>query len=172
MPAFGNLAGGVREAIVDYILGEEKPASEYEGSNRRRIAARADDPPSVFAGFRRWLDDEGYPAIKPPWGTLNAVDLNTGEIKWKVVLGEYPELTARGLPPTGTENYGGPVVTALGRRLTDAMSAELDQRSRLVHLEEIHIRAVRQHVLVGGAAVARHRVATGGIDPAPAVTAT
>ncbi|MEL0283356.1 MAG: ROK family protein [Ilumatobacter sp.] len=67
---------------------------------------------------------------------------------------------------------GGPVVTALGRRLTDAMSAELDQRSRLVHLEEIHIRAVRQHVLVGGAAVARHRVATGGIDPAPAVTAT
>jgi len=67
---------------------------------------------------------------------------------------------------------GGPVVTALGRRLTEALSAELDQRSRLVHLEDLHIRAVRQHVLVGGAAVARHRVATGGIDPAPAVSAT
>lgn len=65
---------------------------------------------------------------------------------------------------------GGPVVTALGRRLTDALSAELDQRSRLVHLEELHIRAVRQHVLVGAAAVARHRVATGGIDPVPAMT--
>ena len=57
---------------------------------------------------------DSYPAIKPPWGTLNAVNLNTGEIKWKVVLGEYPELTARGIPPTGTENYGGPVVTASG----------------------------------------------------------
>ena len=77
--------------------------------------ADADQKPTyAFGGFRRWLDDEGYPAIKPPWGTLNAVDLNTGEIKWKVVLGEYPELTARGIPPTGTENYGGPLVTAGG----------------------------------------------------------
>ena len=71
-------------------------------------------PPYAFGGFQRWFDREGYPAIKPPWGTLNAVDLNTGEIKWKVPLGEYAELTARGIPPTGTENYGGPVVTAGG----------------------------------------------------------
>jgi quinoprotein glucose dehydrogenase len=73
----------------------------------------ADAAPYAFTGFRRW-NVEGYPAISPPWGTLNAVDLNTGEIKWKVPLGEYPELTARGIPPTGTENYGGPVVTATG----------------------------------------------------------
>ena len=72
------------------------------------------EPPYAFGGFQRWFDREGYPAIKPPWGTLNAVDLNTGEIKWKVPLGEYAELTARGIPPTGTENYGGPVVTAGG----------------------------------------------------------
>jgi quinoprotein glucose dehydrogenase len=70
--------------------------------------------PFVRAGGGRWLDDEGYPNVKPPWGTLNAIDLNTGEYRWKVTLGEYPELTAQGIPPTGTDNYGGPVVTASG----------------------------------------------------------
>jgi quinoprotein glucose dehydrogenase len=68
----------------------------------------------VRAGGGRWLDDEGYPNVKPPWGTLNAIDLNTGEYRWKVPLGEYPELTAQGVPLTGTDNYGGPVVTAGG----------------------------------------------------------
>jgi len=71
-------------------------------------------PEYAFGGFRRWTDQEGYPAISPPWGTLNAVDLNSGKIKWRVPLGEYRELTNRGVPPTGTENYGGPVVTAGG----------------------------------------------------------
>jgi quinoprotein glucose dehydrogenase len=60
------------------------------------------------------LDAEGYPAVKPPWGTLNAIDLNTGEYLWKVPLGEIKALTDRGVPKTGTENYGGPVVTAGG----------------------------------------------------------
>ena len=114
MPGFGALREGQRRAIVDFLLGREQPASAYLESGRERRGVRRDDPPYIFAGFRRWFDDEGYPAIKPPWGTLNAVDLNTGKIKWKVPLGEYPELTARGIPPTGTENYGGPVVTAGG----------------------------------------------------------
>jgi quinoprotein glucose dehydrogenase len=52
--------------------------------------------------------------VKPPWGTLNAIDLNTGDFVWRVPLGEVPELTARGVPRTGTENYGGPMVTAGG----------------------------------------------------------
>lgn len=60
------------------------------------------------------MTKEGYPAVKPPWGTLTAVNLNTGETEWKIPLGEYPELKAKGIPPTGTENYGGPVVTAGG----------------------------------------------------------
>ena len=114
MPAYSSLRDGERRAIVDFLLSDEQPASAYEDRGRRRRAPRPDDPPYSFAGFRRWFDDEGYPAIKPPWGTLNAVDLNSGEIKWQVSLGEYPELTARGIPPTGTENYGGPVVTASG----------------------------------------------------------
>lgn len=71
-------------------------------------------PPYTHTGYRRFLDPEGYPAVKPPWGTLHAIDLNTGEYRWTVPLGEYPELVAQGLPPTGTENYGGPLVTAGG----------------------------------------------------------
>ncbi len=67
-----------------------------------------------MTGYNRFLDDQGYPGITPPWGTLNAVNLNTGKLLWKVPLGEYPELTARGIPVTGTENYGGPVVTKGG----------------------------------------------------------
>jgi len=114
MPGFGNLRDGQRHAIVDFLLDKEQPASAYTDPGRRSRGPRADDPPYRFAGFRRWFDDEGYPAIKPPWGTLNAVNLNTGEIKWKVPLGEYPELIEKGIPPTGTENYGGPVVTAGG----------------------------------------------------------
>ena len=71
-------------------------------------------PPYTHTGYNRFLDPEGYPAVRPPWGTLNAVDLNSGEYLWRVPLGEYPELMARGMAPTGTENYGGPLVTAGG----------------------------------------------------------
>ena len=67
-----------------------------------------------LTGYRRFLDPDGYPAIVPPWGTLNAIDLNTGEYKWKINFGEYPELAAKGLKNTGSENYGGPIVTAGG----------------------------------------------------------
>ncbi|MEZ5300533.1 MAG: PQQ-binding-like beta-propeller repeat protein [Verrucomicrobiales bacterium] len=105
-----------RAAILDYVLGTAPPpsANRAEPGAPDSAPKPGQQPEYAFGGFRRWLDADGYPAIKPPWGTLNAVDLNTGEIKWKVVLGEYPELTARGMPPTGTENYGVPLVTAGG----------------------------------------------------------
>jgi quinoprotein glucose dehydrogenase len=67
-----------------------------------------------MAGYDRFIDKDGYPGIKPPWGTLNAVDLQTGKLIWKVPLGEYKELTKKGIPVTGTENYGGPLVTKGG----------------------------------------------------------
>ena len=70
--------------------------------------------PYTHTGYNRFVDQEGFAAIKPPWGQLTAYDLNKGEIAWQVVLGEYKELTARGIPPTGTQNMGGSVVTAGG----------------------------------------------------------
>jgi quinoprotein glucose dehydrogenase len=117
MPSYDTMPEEKRVAILDYVLSQGVLPSEAGGEAKQQKPAAMDAdqrPAYAFGGFRRWLDDEGYPAIKPPWGTLNAVDLNTGEIKWKVALGEYPELTARGIPPTGTENYGGPLVTAGG----------------------------------------------------------
>jgi quinoprotein glucose dehydrogenase len=88
------------------------PTPERPGSPLGAGALIARD--YVFTGYRKFEDQEGYPAVKPPWGTLNAIDLNTGKYLFKVPLGEYPELAAKGMPPTGSENYGGPVITAGG----------------------------------------------------------
>ncbi len=67
-----------------------------------------------FKGYTQLLDEEGYPSMKPPWGWLTAVDLNSGDFRWRVSFGEHPELTARGIPPTGTTNFGGSIATAGG----------------------------------------------------------
>ena len=72
------------------------------------------DVPYLHSGYKRLLDPDGYPGIKPPWGTLTAIDLNLGAIVWQVPLGEYPELVKQGIRHTGTENYGGPIVTKGG----------------------------------------------------------
>jgi quinoprotein glucose dehydrogenase len=68
----------------------------------------------TFTGYTKFLDPDGYPAIGPPWGTLNAIDLKTGHFLWKIPFGEYPGLVGKGMRNTGSENYGGPVVTAGG----------------------------------------------------------
>ncbi len=70
--------------------------------------------PYQVTGYHRFLDHEGYSAMKPPWGLLNAIDLNTGGFAWRVPLGEHVELTSRGIPRTGTETFGGSIVTAGG----------------------------------------------------------
>jgi len=107
MPGFPNLDEDQLNGLVEFLLtGESKDLGSY-GASLPLMKYR-------LTGYRRFLDPDGYPAIAPPWGTLNAIDLNTGQYKWKIELGEYPELAARGVKNTGSENYGGPIVTAGG----------------------------------------------------------
>jgi quinoprotein glucose dehydrogenase len=107
MPGFPNLSDDEAYALIGYLTsGENK---EMASSRETLLAMKY-----RFTGYKKFLDSEGYPAIAPPWGTLNAINLNTGEYVWKIPLGEYPELAAAGMKNTGTENYGGPVVTAGG----------------------------------------------------------
>lgn len=110
MPGFAFLSNEQKEAVAGFVLGEEQPAT----TGREVQGDVLGGEPYSHTGYNRWLDTNGYPAIKPPWGTLNAINLNTGDYEWTVPLGEYPELVARGIPATGTENYGGPVVTSTG----------------------------------------------------------
>jgi len=118
MPVWGFLPKGQISAVVDFLRGEvveeTRGASPATWQTYLPDTQPAPPPPYTHTGYNRWLDPDGYPAVKPPWGTLNAIDMNTGEYLWRVPLGEFPELTAQGVPPTGTENYGGPLVTAGG----------------------------------------------------------
>jgi len=115
MPSFAGLPEAEKSTLINYLLGRRPPKIDMV-AHRRELASRLPLPASryEFAGYERWRDSSGYPAIKPPWGTLTAIDLNTGEHKWRIPLGEHPDLTARGIPITGTEQYGGPIVTAGG----------------------------------------------------------
>jgi quinoprotein glucose dehydrogenase len=94
------------------------PSPEGRGGQGVRTPPERGDsgvrPQKYRVQYSRFLDPDGYPAVKPPWGTLSAIDLNTGRYVWKVPLGEYRELAAQGMNGTGCENYGGPVVTAGG----------------------------------------------------------
>jgi quinoprotein glucose dehydrogenase len=118
MPAFAFLSSREIEAVSSHVLGEKE---EDHGAGEAAKAGR----PYTHLGYNRFLDPDGYPAVRPPWGTLNAIDLDTGETRWSVPLGELPELTARGVPPTGTENYGGPVVTDGGLVFVAATKDEM-----------------------------------------------
>lgn len=107
MPGFPNLTDDQLFALINFLTSGES----------KELASSAPPPASMkfrFTGYHKFLDPEGYPAVAPPWGTLNAINLNTGEYVWKIPLGEYSELVAKGQGNTGTENYGGPIVTVGG----------------------------------------------------------
>ena len=117
MPAFDYLEKNVDE-IVDFLLTGKDSGVVDEA------AAKADPNWQKYRneGYILFRDPENYPPIKPPWGTLNAIDLNKGEIRWRIPFGEYPELAAKGITNTGTDNYGGPVVTKSGLLFIGATS--------------------------------------------------
>ena len=128
MPAFANILKGNDEAIIAYLFEitgnrvSQKEADLFEvHSNKLSVTDNSDvqkpDTTSLYLNvtpFSHFNDIEGRPAIKPPWGSLNAIDLNTGEYAWKVTIGNHPELQEKGAPDTGAEGYGGPIVTAGG----------------------------------------------------------
>lgn len=120
MPAFPYLSDDNRKAIIGYLKNKELITKKVvdEKSKEVNAAAQLADFPYVpdysMNIWQRFTDMNGYNAVKPPWGTLNAIDLNTGEYLWTIPLGEFPELTKKGIPITGTETYGGPVVTGSG----------------------------------------------------------
>jgi quinoprotein glucose dehydrogenase len=109
MPGFSHLGRGINE-IVDFLLtGKDSAAAS--------LASAQKDPnwqKYRNEGYILFRDPDGYPPLTPPWGTLNAIDLNKGEIRWQIPLGEYPELAVKGLKNSGSDNYGGPLVTSNG----------------------------------------------------------
>jgi quinoprotein glucose dehydrogenase len=112
MPGFPNIKGNQLTRLSDYLLDSDamEPVDSATGPTTQSGGFRTYDT----TGYKKFLDPQGYPANATPWGTLNAINLNTGEYVWKITLGQYPELVAKGIPDTGSENYGGPVVTAGG----------------------------------------------------------
>lgn len=111
MPGFAAISATQKQAIIDFLYNEEKTEASSASAGKNTAVT---GNPYKFDGYNKFLDNNGYPAINPPWGTLTAIDLNTGKHLWQKPLGELKELTARGIAPTGTENYGGPVVTSGG----------------------------------------------------------
>ena len=109
MSGFAHLKGEAVRAIADYLT----TGKDTEISGEAAAPSPIDLKYSID-GYNKFLDPDGYPAVEPPWGTLNAINLDTGEIVWKIPFGEFPELVEKGMGNTGSENYGGPVVTAGG----------------------------------------------------------
>jgi len=113
MPAFKQLSPAEKHALAAFIL-DNTPNQQRPFINDNKAP---EDPyfrlPYTSTGYNKFLTKEGYPAVMPPWGTLTAIDLNKAAIVWRDTLGDYPELKARGIH-SGTENYGGSVVTAGG----------------------------------------------------------
>ena len=151
MPSYNQFSKEKKNALLAYLYDDSIQNSEKNSGDKNWLDDLSKELlefaiPYSHTGYNRFFDQEGYPAVKPPWGTLNAIDLNKGEILWQVPLGEFKELTDRGIPRTGTENYGGPVATAGGLIFIAASKDE-------------HIRAFDKDT---GAELWKHKLPAGG----------
>jgi len=127
MPGFPGIGEGQMKALLQYL-------ETGQDSGQKELGGQYTQEKYAFTGYRKFLDPDGYPAIAPPWGTLNAIDLKTGKYLWRIPLGEYEELARQGWKNTGSENYGGPVVTAggvvfIGATVHDRKLRAFDSRS-------------------------------------------
>ncbi|APQ17308.1 outer membrane protein assembly factor BamB family protein [Maribacter hydrothermalis] len=110
MTGFPTLSATEKEALVQFLFNEE----ETNTNDKMEIASSENLYVYQHSGYNKFLDSNGLPGISPPWGTLNAIDLNTGDFLWSIPFGETLELKEKGFPTTGTENYGGPIITKNG----------------------------------------------------------
>jgi quinoprotein glucose dehydrogenase len=123
MPAFKNLSEADKTAIASYLLKNEAlQKEEYIAEKKKKHPFY--EVPYRLGGIKQFLTLEGYPAVSPPWGTLRAIDLNNGKVVWKETLGDHPDMKAKGIH-SGTENWGGSVVTAGGLVFIAATSDEM-----------------------------------------------
>jgi glucose dehydrogenase len=127
MPAIPDLGSAELDSLLHFLgVGSDMPTVTP--------STESEEGPYIFTGYRKFLDPEGYPAFNPPWGTFSAIDLKTGKYLWKINLGEYPALAQQGMKGTGSENYGGPVLTAggvlfIGATVYDRRFRAFDSRS-------------------------------------------
>jgi quinoprotein glucose dehydrogenase len=108
MPGVSNISKEDKQRLVEFLFGVEKKEAVSDYLSKMKIDK------FMHTGYPKFLDDKGLPAITPPWGTLTAIDLNSGQQLWQSTLGITPGLPNQDTNPTGCENYGGPIVTENG----------------------------------------------------------
>ena len=129
MPGNNVLNIAEKTALASYVLNVKNAQQvKYTGELSKLLPSQKTS--YGFTGYNKFLTPEGYPAIRPPWGSLTAIDLKTGAHVWKIPFGEFEALKAKGIPATGRENYGGPVVTKGGLLF---IGASADGKFRIIH---------------------------------------
>lgn len=126
MPSFASVIAGKEEAIISYLFDKEstaeKPSREQdflkeirENQSANKLADKKEDDKYLnLTAYGQFTDNERRQGIKPPYGQLHAINLNTGEFEWTVTLGNLAESQMPGAPETGASGSAGPLLTKGG----------------------------------------------------------